>query len=56
MIYKLVTFKLSFISTARLLFLNGLNVILNTKAKKVRTFLYFISSCLFTIYPGLNLV
>ena len=42
MIYKLVTFKLSFISAVRLLFLDGLNINLNKKVKKVRTFLYFV--------------
>ena len=47
MIYKLVTFKLSLI--VRLLFLDGLIVNLHKKAKKARTFLYFVSSFLFTI-------
>ena len=49
MIYKLVTFKLSLISIVRLLFPDGLNVNLNKKAKKARTFLYFVPSFLLTI-------
>ena len=56
MIYKLVTFKLSLISIVRLLFLDDLNVNLNKKAKKARTFLYFVSSFLFTIQAWVRYV
>ena len=57
MIYKLVTLKLSLISIVRLLFLDGLIVNLNKKAKKPITFLYFVSSFLFTIqYIGLGMI
>ena len=43
MIYKLITFKLSFISIARLLFpFMFSNEDLNMKAKNSRTFLYFL--------------
>ena len=48
MIYKLVTFKLSLINIVRFLFLDGLNVNLNKKAK-ARTSLYFVSSFLFAV-------
>ena len=57
MIYNLVTFKLSLISKVRLLFLDGLIVNLNKKAKKPITFFYFVSSFLCTIYrPGYDIV
>ena len=56
MIYKLVTFKLSLISIVRLLFLDDLNVNLNKKAKKARTFLYFVSSFLFMIQAWVRYV
>ena len=56
MIYKLVTLKLSLISIVRLLFLDGLIVNLNKKAKKPITFLYFVSSFLFMIHrPGYDM-
>ena len=54
MIYKLVTFKLFFI-IVRLLSLDGLNLNVNTKAKKARTFLYFVSIFLFMMQPGWDL-
>ena len=53
MIYKLITFKLSFRNIVRLFLLfMASNEDLNMKAKKVRTFLYilFIPNFLFMIY------
>ena len=48
MIYKLITFKLSFRNIVRLFLLfMASNEDLNMKAKKVRTFLYLVSNFLF---------
>ena len=55
MIYKLITFELSFRSTVRLLFpFMASNEDPNVRAKKVRTFLLF-SFLMFLVYPGWDL-